>query len=160
MSEIERILDQMRRAWEGDAWHGPSLREALAGVTAGEAAARPLPGAHSILEIVLHLTAWEGALLRRLQGEPLREPEEGDWPPVGGPDEDAWRELLALLDERHRRLRAMVASLSDRNLDEPPYEGSVPLYQHLHGTIQHTLYHAGQIVLLKKAAAVAAGRAA
>ena len=153
MSEIERVLDQMRRAYEGEAWHGPSLREALAGVAAAEAAARPIPGAHTIREIVLHLAAWEETLRRRLEGEPVREPEEGDWPLSGDAGEDAWRELLARLDERHRRVREAVAALAGRDLDEPPYEGSVPLYQVLHGTIQHTLYHAGQIVLLKKATA-------
>ena len=42
MTEIERILDQLKRAYEGNAWHGPSVREALAGVTASQAHARPL----------------------------------------------------------------------------------------------------------------------
>ena len=152
MTEIQRILDQMRRAYEGEAWHGPSLREALAGVTAAEAAARPIPGAHSIREIVRHLAAWEDTLRRRLAGEPLREPAEGDWPRTTEESEDEWRALLRRLDERSRRLREAVAALDDAQLDRAPYEGTATRYVTLHGTVQHALYHAGQIVLLRKAA--------
>lgn len=158
MTGIQRILDQMRRAYEGEAWHGPSLREALDGVTAAEAAARPVPGAHSIREIVQHLAAWEDTLRRRLAGEPLREPAEGDWPEAPAESEDEWRALLRRLDERSRRLREAVAALDDAQLDEAPYEGTATRYATLHGAVQHALYHAGQIVLLRKA--VRAGSAA
>lgn len=152
MTEIQRILDQMRRAREGEAWHGPSLREALDGVTAAEAAARPVPGAHSIREIVQHLAAWEDTLLRRLAGEPLRAPAEGDWPRAAAAGEEEWQALLRRLEERARRLRDAVAALDDAGLDEPPYRGTATRYATLHGAVQHTLYHAGQIVLLRKAA--------
>ncbi|HEU0078862.1 MAG TPA: DinB family protein [Longimicrobiaceae bacterium] len=154
MTEIERILDQMRRAYEGEAWHGPSLREALDGVTAAEAAARPVPGAHSIREIVQHLAAWEDTLLRRLAGEPVREPAEGDWPRAAAESEDEWQALLRRLDERARRLRDAVVALDDAGLDEPPYSGTATRYATLHGAVQHAAYHAGQIVLLRKAARV------
>jgi len=158
MTEIQRILDQMLRAHEGDAWHGPSLREALDGVTAVEAAARPVPGAHSIREIVQHLAAWEDTLLRRLAGEPLREPAEGDWPRAATAGEDEWQALLGRLDERARRLRDAVSALDDAGLDEPPYPGTATRYATLHGAVQHTAYHAGQIALLRRA--VRAGSAA
>ena len=35
--KIERILDQMDRAFSGDAWHGPPLKSVLEGLTAEEA---------------------------------------------------------------------------------------------------------------------------
>ena len=59
MSEIARLADQVRRAFEGDAWHGDSIKELLAGVTAATAAARPIKNAHSIWELVLHIAAWD-----------------------------------------------------------------------------------------------------
>lgn len=152
MTEIDRILDQMRRAYAGEAWHGPSLREALDGVTAADAAARPVPGAHTIREIVLHLAAWEDTIRRRLEGEPLPDPEEGDWPAPAEGGEEEWAALRRALEVRQRRLLETVARLDDGGLDAPPYEGTVSRHALLHGAIQHTLYHAGQIVLLKKAA--------
>ena len=48
--EIERIVDQLQLAYNGDAWYGPSERAALAGVDAHQAAARHEPTAHTISE--------------------------------------------------------------------------------------------------------------
>jgi uncharacterized damage-inducible protein DinB len=82
MTEIERILDQLRRAYEGEAWHGPSVREAIAGVTAAQAHARPLANGHSIWELVHHIAVWEDVGRRRLGGDraaiEISGPE--DWP--------------------------------------------------------------------------------
>ena len=52
-SEAARIADQLRRAFDGEAWHGDSLFEILKGVSAKQAAARPVANAHSIWELVL-----------------------------------------------------------------------------------------------------------
>jgi uncharacterized damage-inducible protein DinB len=152
MREVERIAGQLRHAFEGDAWHGPSLSEVLAGVTAAQAAARPIAGAHTIWEIVYHVTAWEGTVARRLGGERVEQPPEGDWPPVPNTGETAWKEALARLERGHRELLAAVAKLDDAQLDRPTVPGGVTTaYVQAHGTVQHHLYHAGQIAILKKA---------
>ncbi|HEX2092573.1 MAG TPA: DinB family protein [Longimicrobiaceae bacterium] len=153
MSEIERIRDQLRRALEGEAWHGPSLREALAGVGAGIASARPIPGAHTIRELVHHLAAWHGVVRRRLEGEAVHEPEEGDFPDGEDGSEQGWQALLEKLEARNRELLDTVARVDGARLDEPVLEGWSSTYSNLHGTAQHALYHAGQIVLLRKAVA-------
>ena len=51
MSELKRIADQFKRAYTGNAWHGPSLLEALADVTTEQALAHPIPNSHSIWEL-------------------------------------------------------------------------------------------------------------
>ena len=66
MREVDRIADQLKRAYAGPAWHGPSLSELLKEVDAQRAAAHPLPGTHSIWELVLHIAAWDTAVSRRL----------------------------------------------------------------------------------------------
>ena len=48
MPEIPRLLDQLRRVFNGDPWCGPSLLTNLEGVTAAQAAQHPIPNAHSI----------------------------------------------------------------------------------------------------------------
>lgn len=152
MSELARIADQIRRAHEGGAWHGPSVREALAGVSAARAAARPISGAHSIWELALHIAAWRNTATLRLGGQPLKDPPEGDWPPVGGSaDEAAWKQVHDLLERRYAELLAAVRGLDESRLDVPLAEGFSSAYVTLHGVIQHDLYHAGQISLLKKA---------
>src|SRR5881396_2117233 len=97
MNEVERILDQLKRAYEGNAWHGPSVKEVLNGVTAAQAHARPLQKAHSIYELVRHIAVWEDVGRRRLQGDPaevvVSSPE--DWPPGDDTSEAAWEQAKA-----------------------------------------------------------------
>ena len=153
MSEIERILDQLQRAYEGNAWHGPSVREALAGVTATQAHARPLENAHSIWELVQHIAVWEDVGRRRLTGDraqiTISSPE--DWPPPEDTSEAAWQQAKAALERGHQALVQAIAQTPETRLDEPIFEGMSTVYVTLHGVIQHDLYHAGQITMLKKA---------
>jgi len=153
MIEIERILDQLKRAYEGNAWHGPSVREVLDGITAAQAHARPLQNAHSIWELVHHIAVWENVGRRRLEGDraeiDISSPQ--DWPPADDTSEAAWEQAKAALDRGHESLCAAIARLDDSRLDEPILEGLSTAYVTLHGVIQHDLYHAGQIAMLKKA---------
>lgn len=150
-TEMERIAEQLRRAYEGGAWCGTSLREALAGVGAEQAARRAVAGAHSIWELVLHAAGWKEVIRRRIGGEPVQAPAAGDFPPVEATSEEAWQRALALLEENHRRLSEAVEGLEESRLDEPVAGGTSSLYVTLHGITQHDLYHAAQIALLKKA---------
>ncbi len=157
MTEVERILDQLQRAYDGDAWSGPSLRATLEGVTAEQAVAHPLPDAHSIWEIVLHVAAWMDAVRERIGGDYVRLPADGDWQEVDDTSDAAWTATLAKLENKHQELRSVVAGLSDRQLDEMigtdrdrETGAGVSRYVTLHGIAQHNLYHAGQIALLKK----------
>ena len=152
-SEAARIADQLRRAFDGEAWHGDSLFEILEGVTAGRAAARPMAGGHTIWELVLHVAAWDGAVLRRLGGAAVELSDAENFPPVADTSEAAWRGALAQVRRGHEELVAAVASLPDSRLDDmvPGKEGAhYTFYYMLHGVVQHELYHAGQIALLKK----------
>ena len=152
MSEIDRILDQMDRAFSGDAWHGPPLKSLLDGLLAEDASKHPLEGAHSIWEIVQHITAWNTIVRRELTGEALSITTQQDWPPVWEVSEAAWRRTVESLVEAHSRLRAAVRELRDEQLDEKPIKRTDnSRYVMLHGIVQHDLYHAGQIAVLKKA---------
>ena len=151
MSEIIRINEQLRRAFEGPAWHGPSLTEVLAGVPAEKAAAKPIAGAHSIWELVLHVIAWERVVIRRLGGETIDslDPQE-DWPAIPDQSETAWRKALAQLKSTHDDLFLAISKFPEGRLNDK-VSGKYPYYALLHGVIQHNLYHAGQIAILKKA---------
>jgi uncharacterized damage-inducible protein DinB len=150
--ELNRLADQLRRAVEGEAWHGPSVLEALAGVSAPQAAAHPIAGAHSIWELVLHLCGDYSLVMRRMAGDgrPLT-PEEG-WPACPPATEENWRESVDRLSRLNQEFRQAVVGFPVDRLDlplvpEPPYSA----YTQFIGITQHTLYHAGQIVLLKRA---------
>jgi len=154
MSEIERITDQLRRAFEGDAWHGPSVREVLEGVTPEMAARKVLPDAHTIWEIILHIMAWENFVGKRLAGEMVKGPTgTDDWSEVHDPSPAAWRRTIDALVEEHHQLIQVISKMSKGKLNETVPETDFSYYVLLHGVVQHDLYHAGKIALLKKAKA-------
>ena len=152
--ETRRIADQLRRSYEGDAWHGPALGELLKDVTAQQALAKPLAGAHNIWELVLHVIAWERAALSMLEGQPYETLSgEADWPPVRETTPEAWKAAGDALQSSTGKLVAAIRAMSEEKLNEPAGGAKFNFYFLLHGVVQHNLYHAGQIALLKRARA-------
>lgn len=152
MTELQKVVDLADRTFYGRAWHGPSFKQALESIDAAKAAARPIPEAHSIWELVLHVSAWSDTITRRLQGEAVSEPVEGDFPPPPAPTDEAWQHDLQVLEERHKEFIRALSSLEESRLDAPVTEGSkYSVYITTHGAAHHYIYHAGQIALLKKA---------
>ncbi len=149
MSETARIWDLLQRAYEGNVWHGPALRELLESITAEQAAARPIPGAHTIWEITLHLVAYEDVVRRRMEGQHIEElPSCQAWPTILDVSPTAWRQTLEDFETVHRRLRAALWDFPARMLDEAVPGRDYPFYLMLYGVIQHDLYHAGQVEML------------
>jgi hypothetical protein len=153
--ETQQLLAFLDQAYDHRSWHGPNLRGSLRRVSLTQAAWRPGPERHSIWEILVHAAYWKYAVRRRLAGE-----RRGSFPLEGsnwflrGDDvrEALWRSDLALLEEMHLSLRALVATLSDRDWSRrtkgsPFANGAI-----VSGAAAHDLYHAGQIQLLKRLA--------
>jgi uncharacterized damage-inducible protein DinB len=151
MSEITQIVEELDKIHHGDAWHGLSLREALAGLTAEQAAARPLANAHTIWELVSHISAWEKVWRVRLGGQALSEPQEGDFPQIAEADEVGWMKTLAKLKREHEDLLGAIEKLSDANLEDTVAGQAYSVGFLLRGIVRHHVYHVGQITLLKKA---------
>lgn len=149
-SETAGIADQLRRAFNGDAWHGPALLELLEGIDAATAAAKPLPDVHSIWELVLHIEAWDAAALKRIAGEKWQPAGDDNFPPVTNDAEAEWHKTVASVTRTHNVLVRTVAGLSDERLRERVPGKRYDFYHMLHGVAQHELYHAGQIAILKK----------
>ena len=161
MSEIQRIVDQMDRAFAGDAWHGPPLKTLIDGLNAEDASKHPIHGGHSIWELVHHLTAWNNIIREELGGAAAQVTPEVDWPPVWDATEIEWQRAVQKLVEAHGRLRDTAAKLREDQLDEVPSKRTNnSRYVMLHGIIQHDLYHAGQIAVLKKAIRAASAASA
>ena len=155
---IESLLADLRRIYEGNAWHGPSVLEALQDVTTGQAAARPVPDAHTIYELTHHIAAWIGETTARLQGNPPGNPADGDFPSRSATVDDAeWADVRARLERRQAELLETVSEFDTARLDDAvnpktrDIDGPVTFRALLSGLAQHSAYHAGQIVLLKKA---------
>jgi len=158
MSEIERIADQLRRLWDGDPWYGSNVSDVLRGVTPAQAEHRPIPQAHTIWEIALHMTSWNREVLRRLESGVAREPQDGDWPEQPEASDENWRWTREMLEASLGALIAETERFPADRLDdvvgearERPLGSGVSFYVLLHGVVQHIVAHTAQMSLLKKA---------
>jgi uncharacterized damage-inducible protein DinB len=151
MSRARHLGSSLERTVTGPMWHGSALAEVLEGVTAERAAARPIPGAHTIWELVLHIIAWAEIARARLRGESTGDPTpEQDWPPVTATDAAAWQRTLERLGACHRELAADVRGLDEARLDQKVANLDYSADILLRGIVEHGTYHGGQIALLKK----------
>ncbi len=152
---VARIAEILHNAFAAEPWHGHSLEVILKDVTPEEAAARPVKGAHSILELVLHMAAWAGEAAARAEGRAPQPPEEGDYPPTEGVSWDVARHRLA---KAHARLMEVVTRFPEARLGEmvgatrdAPLGTGVSFERLFLGVAEHYAYHGGQVAILKRA---------
>lgn len=149
-TECLRIVAQLRNAFAGEPWHGPPLSELLAGVTAQQARSRPLPRAHSIGELVLHITIWARVTLEATESVPMPKlyHTERDWPAFAGETDAEWTDATAILFQTGEELARAIEAFSDARLSEIVPGREYDFYFLFHGIVQHSLYHGGQIAML------------
>jgi uncharacterized damage-inducible protein DinB len=151
MTEAGRVAEQLRNAFEGEAWHGPAVLELLADVDAATAAAHPLPEVHSIWELVLHIAAWDDAVNRRIVlKRALQLNNAENFPVVQDKSAAAWKKAIAHVKRTHAELLRTVTALPDQRLTERVPGKKYDIRFMLEGVAQLELYHAGQIAILKK----------
>jgi len=146
-------VDQLKRAHLADAWHGPSLKEILDGVSVQQAVARPLKNTHSIWELVLHIEAWNRLIETRVKKKKLETMTlKLDWPPMPKVKTVAtWKRSLKKLDRSVKSLYSFLEKSDEAILDRPVVGKPYNVEHMMHGVAQHNLYHAGQIAILKRA---------
>ena len=151
MTEGTRIAEQQRRMMFGGAWHGPSVQEALDGISAKVAAAHPIAGTHSVWELVAHIDATQKVLLARLRGENPAATDADFFPPVADTSDSAWKGAVSRLKAQEEELIGAASRMTDDQLAATIPGGSTA-YETLHGHVQHNAFHAGQIRILRKLA--------
>ncbi len=150
MSERSRTLDLLDRAYRAEAWHGPALLECLNGVSAAIAAKRPMKGAHTIWELVDHVASWNEIVAQRLSGEKPAVTPEWNFPLTPRPTPAAWKTTLRRLARSQVKFRAAVVGFPVAKLGRRRPGTTASWNVLIHGQIQHQLYHAGQIAMLRR----------
>ena len=152
-TECLRIADQLRRAFTGEPWHGSPLRELLAGITAKQACERPLPSGHTIWELVLHIEVYVQAACEVVSGVPMPKiyATPSDWPPVSDTSAAEWNAATGRLFQSAEQLAKGIEGFTDERLTDTVPGREYDFYYLFHGIVQHSLYHGGQIAMLKKA---------
>lgn len=147
-AEVERIRDQLHRSVHGEAWHGPSFAETVRefhGNTGAHYGASP----HTPVEIVLHIAVWLEVCRERMLGTAVSPTAEEDWPtPDAG--RKGWQSAIRRVHAAHDELQQTLSAMTDADLRRPVPAHDYDTYFMLHGVIQHTLYHTGQLMLLAR----------
>ena len=145
MHQTQRIADAYRAATVKGAWYGPSLAELLAQIPPELATTRPVPGSHSIAELLQHLLLWNERIRNTSESHPLaRWQPEQEWaePPIPWTElVSRWSQSRELLEEKMRHFPAedLAKQVPGRNYS---YETL------LSGIVEHAIYHSGQIAMV------------
>ena len=151
-TEILKIAEQLKEAYEGEPWYGKSATQLLADTTTAEAFEKP-HGQHSILELVWHMVNWKRFAINRLRkdgSKSLESFEEADWLQLDHEDKTLWPQGLKLYHQAHNELVEVVQQQTDDLLQQPVAERSYKFHALLHGVLHHDIYHLGQIAYLQK----------
>lgn len=142
------LLAQMDHTYRTGGWYVP-LSEALNGLNATLAAWRPAEGAHSIWEILSHMTFWKERYVSRINNEPPSEKRvNNDATFETGPGgEEDWERMVSRFHASSEALRA-IAERGEEALDQPIGEESVALA--VASLVMHDANHAGQIIYIRK----------
>lgn len=144
-SEVQKIIDILRHTFEKNAWHGPSVLEALADVSP-DAIHNRIGNGNSIVELVAHMTTWRNFVTQKLNGndsfdvtDELNFPKGKDWHTALGDLNNSQADLIGALEKT-----------ADEKLQQIVPGRKYKFFTMVQGIIHHDLYHTGQIVLLKK----------
>jgi hypothetical protein len=150
VTEIERITQLYEQVLDGIPYYGQSLMKILEGVDLTTALQKPESCYRSIFEIVPHITSELEYTHKVIEGT-AGAWEEGitTWPGVRQGTEAGWQLALDHLRQAHRHLTDDLRGMRDEILPQQPIQVRGPYYLMLHGTLQHTIFHSGEISLLK-----------
>jgi hypothetical protein len=125
----------------------------LAGITAEKALARRVPSVHDIWELVVHIDVYLRAAFDATQGVPMPKMygTERDWPIRQDDSAGAWASAQCQMFQNAERLAQVIERFDDAKLHNTVPGRPYDFYYLFHGIVQHSLYHAGQIAMLKKA---------
>lgn len=151
------ITNEIKKAFNGDAWHGNHVMQILNNVSPESAFSHFVPGAHSIAEIALHLTAWTEEVTSRLTGKPAEEPAMGDWPLPESKTPKGWERIIFNFKVANEELIRLCETLQEKQWYNEVKDGRIPALgtgvtnaELVNGLAQHHAYHSGQIALLSK----------
>jgi uncharacterized damage-inducible protein DinB len=150
MTLIPQIAKHFRDVYFGDNWTGVNLKDTLADISWQQAITR-VHNLNSIATLVFHINYYVNPVLKVLQGEPLnaRDKHSFDLSPITSADD--WQKLVAKALTEAELFAGQIEKLDDAKLFEDFADQKYGnYYRNVHGIIEHTYYHLGQISLIKK----------
>lgn len=145
MDSLQGIISALEDTYDGEAWHGPTIKKVLSEIPPEKCDSR-IENGNSIIELVLHMAAWRGFVIRKLQGDHNFDITDETNFPKG----KNWHQALEELEESQGQLLKAIASFDKQKLQDLVPHRKYSYHKLLHGITHHDLYHLGQITMLKK----------
>ena len=145
-----QIAKLFKDVYDGGNWTSVNVKGTLASVT-WEQATTKVGSFNTIAALVYHINYYVSALIKVLNAEPLdaRDRYSFDHPPILS--EKDWEDLLNKTWADAETFASLVENLPENKLWEDFWGNKYGNYfRNIHGVIEHTHYHLGQIVLIKK----------
>ncbi|ULQ55906.1 DinB family protein [Flavihumibacter rivuli] len=145
-----QIAKHFREVHTGGNWTWVNLKEQLADIS-WEEAVHKREGYNTILALTYHIHYYENAILNVLKGNPINSHHQYSFDHPSINNQQEWEAFVSKVFEAAEIFAQLVEQLPEPTLWETfadPKYGNY--YRNLHGVIEHTHYHLGQIVVLKK----------
>ena len=150
MSLTGQIAKHFREVHFGGNWTSVNLKESLADVSWQQATTQ-VYSFNTIATLVYHTNYYVSAVLKVLQGEPLHAKDKYSFELPSILSQQDWENLLNKTWTEAETFASLVEQLPESKLGETFCgEEYGNYYRNIHGIIEHTHYHLGQIVLIKK----------
>lgn len=150
MNVTSQIAKHLREIYFGGNWTSVNLKDTLADVTWQQATTQ-VYSFNSIVTLLYHTNYYTSIVIEVLEGKPLNGKDEYSFihPPVNSQED--WDALLSKTFTGAETFAGMVEQLPEDVIWEDFADKKYGnYYRNLHGFIEHTHYHLGQIVLIKK----------
>ncbi|HUS03483.1 MAG TPA: DinB family protein [Chitinophagaceae bacterium] len=150
MSLTQQIAKHFREVWFGGNWTSVNLKETLMDVTWEQATTKAF-SLNTIAALVYHINYYVRAVLKVFHGEPLDAHDKYSFDLTAIVSQQDWEKLLNKTFTDAEILAGLIEQLPESKLWENlAGEKYGNYYRNIHGIIEHTHYHLGQIVLIKK----------
>lgn len=150
MNTAQQIAQHLDQVYFGGNWTASSLQQQLEAVT-WQQATTAVGNTNSIATLVFHIQYYIHAVLEVLEGQPLTAKDAHSFNPPPIKSQDDWDTFLASNYQETRRFIKAIKTLDPHLMEQTFVEEKYgTYYRNLQGIVEHTHYHLGQIVLLKK----------
>ena len=149
MKLTDHIAQHIIDVHMGDNWTDVNIKNTLQNISLKEAVTVTNSSANTIAALLHHITFYNQVVLERLKGNiPFISEANGFDVPVLNKEND-WLDLKEKNYQSAQNLAEAVKQFPEEKLFEPVIANSSTVYKTLHGVIEHTHYHLGQIVIIK-----------
>ena len=151
-TEILRIAEQLKEAYEGAPWFGKNTKALLQEAETVNVFEKPA-GQHNLLELLWHILTWREFTLTRMRPDPEKNSayfEQHDWRWLDHSKKFLWDTGLKKFGELHNELVEVLQQQQDSLLIERVPERDYNFRNLLYGIVQHDIYHLGQIAYITK----------